>query len=279
MLTSFEKWAESFQNKPAPLYKSIGKKKRVHEVLAEFHGIKLGRPDVATLQRNVLYACYQAKFSRDPNSDAHAKERQAFIDSHKQLPTHFKEVRSVLAYLTQYDGIPRKAMSAAVASAGNKWPVTQVTTGGTRKVEELRGLLGLYLAGLENAKKPPRLYYFPIGPLEVSLSRYRWARKIDMRHIGLMFNLTFLFRYFTAETLPGELDIRDVGHGLLDINGPMLRGGDPHTDLVAPLVNATFEATTYRSEKIRDLLNDLNRRTSGAKFPKRPQFIGWDLPE
>ena len=280
MLTPFEKWAESFRGKPAPIYTGLGKKKpKVHEILAEFHGIELFQPNVDTLQRNALYACYQAKFCRDPNTDASAKERAGFIDSHKELPTHFNEVRSVLGYLTQYNGIPGRAMSAAVADADNKWPATQVTPQGSKKREELTSLLRLYLTGLESTKKSPRLYYFRIGPLEVTLSRYRWARKVDIRQIGLMFHLAYLFRYFTAEILPDELDVRDVGQGLLEIYGPMLKGGDPHTELIAPLVNATFGAEAeYQSEDVRDLLNDLNRRTKGAKLPKRPQFIGWDLP-
>jgi hypothetical protein len=173
----------------------------------------------------------------------------------------------------------RKAMSVGIAQNDDIEFISKI---GVKKVREIEHLLEQYRAGLEAVKDFDHPIHLSIdlfcyGPFQWGIPIEKWRfKKQNVLQAGLIFHLSYLFRYFTCAELPEPLDARFKGWEL-EFYGPMLECGAPHTELVAPLVNAVFN-TKLTTTQVMHRLKDLRRRKSkGSRHINRPAFIGWSL--
>jgi len=93
-------------------------------------------------------------------------------------------------------------------------------------------------------------------------------------HTGLMFHLTYLFRYFTRQLVPKTSPAFFNGDILMLDMVRMIKVGKPYGQHVAALVNAVFNEK-YSTRNVKDRLDSLYKTTPGSKTKKNPVFIGW----
>ena len=280
---SFESWQLAFRKRPAFVAgtaTTLAHTRLVSELLADIEDVPLARRTHAALQHNVLLACYSAELAPDPERDEAANDRARLRSDHKALLPHAQSVRRVLDFATKHREMTEKAMSCSTESN-----VGAISSDGQADVEELVRLLSRYGAGLEAVMDVDHPIHiaasdFRYGPFEFDVSVQTWHFKVqDVNSVGLMFHLAYVFRYFTCEDLPENIDaqFRD-DTGVLDLHGHMLDCGEPHSELVAPLVNAVFKAK-FSAARVRDRLRDLSRKSKGSHYFNRAHFVGWALPK
>lgn len=274
-IPSFADWEEQFKKRSAYVSGSPPHMKAVHAVLATFDGVALSRGSHELLRRNALWACYQASHAPDPSEDHPARERRKTREARRALQGHLEEVSNVLAFIERHNDLARTAIE--YGSAGRKAK--------TAELNELRRLLKDYLAGHEEVRDADHpahvsLSDFLYGPFEFWIPIEKWHFKAkEINQLGLMFHLIYLFRHFTCSKLPGNAEARLIGWEL-EFHGYMLKCGRPHTELVAPLVNATFKKTKYSPQDVRYRVRELTKaKTKGSRYVNSPKFLGWSLPK
>ncbi len=103
----------------------------------------------------------------------------------------------------------------------------------------------------------------------------------DLRILGLLFQLTYIFRFFTSDLFDSKRLKED--NSLL-INGPMIPSGKPHFNLVSQLINLSLNLagdqsldTRQAKEKLKDFLNAFPAPTPKSGKAIRTPFnqISW----
>jgi hypothetical protein len=244
--------------------------------------VRLARGSIEVVRSNILSACFQASIAVNPDTGPEGQRRLAEKTIRNRLGDHRAEVDEVIEFLDQANDMAAKAMSCGIASPGRQ--PSQISKAGYDNVLALSELLIRYRAGLELVSKIDHPIHiasrdFQYGPFRFNYYIDEWKYKGgDIRHAGLMFHLSYLFRYFTCEYLPQGIECT-MQSGLLRFYGPMLECGRPHTEIVSALVDAVFKCN-LSPERVRDRLRDLGRGASkGNRRPRsKPQigFVGWD---
>jgi hypothetical protein len=275
----FDDWQVTFKKKPAFIAgtkATPSHKRAVAEVLADIDGVPLVRGTHTVLRHNALFACYSAQYALHPSADEAANDRARLRAGHKALSQHAETVSRVLDFATKHRAMAEKAMSCSTAPNAST-----INPDALAEVEQLVTELSRYAVGLKAVMDVDHPIHitpsdFRYGPFELSVPIETWRFKLKgVNQLGLMFHLVYVCRYFTCQQLPDGIEARfDDETGLLDFYGRMLDCGEPHTDLVAPLVNAVFN-TKFSALKVRDRLNDLTRKSKGSRFPHWPRFVGW----
>ena len=284
-LPQFQEWAHEFRTKLAFVAGVLGEppdKQPVHAILDKFKQLKLVRGTHEQLQRNALYACYQAAHAGDPDQHSSAKERKEFRESYQALTGHLVHVNQALAFIHNHATMAQKGLAIGSVEPGNK-PLPMDKAGAA--LAELQQLLEQYRGGLEEIQDfdhPLHItsvdFWYP--PFEFSIPIYNWHnKKKNLPQVGLIFHLTYLFKYFTCPDLPENIDAR-FNEWRLEFYGPMLRDcGKAHTELVAPLVNAVFPKAKLSPLQVQNRLKELvsRQKSKGAKLRNQVRFIGWAL--
>jgi hypothetical protein len=300
-LSELQDWAANFKNKHYSAYAADGKllkKRPISELLEVIKKKPLARGTHDRLVANILHACFMAADAPDPETDEAAEHRKQLTDELNRMRVHKEDVVRVRIYLDDHPDMANRAM--AHASPSGAYRRHSVTKSTSSRLNDLRSMLSEYENGLHHLGDSKNLHPahssaddFRYGPFELDLDNndlYNLAPKLkDINQTGLIFHLTYLFRYFTTNELP-PLNIEigkflwaqvEIGREILDVSGIMLSSGRPHADLVAPLVNTVFKSKLSASN-VKDRLRDLYRFSEGtitkAKFPKArklPLFVGW----
>jgi hypothetical protein len=263
---SFAEWSTSFEKQSVPIPGSDGDlyQGSVREALDRLQAIQPRRLSTKELRTSLLHACYEASFAPDPASDAAASDRRDQREGYARLAKHRRDVARVLAYVERHERVPRMALSPVRAF---------IVPQSLEALHELRQMLKKYGDGLKAIPTKRLMYRVRYGAMELVVSRpdYRYSPQ-KIRQDSLMVHLTYLFRYFTAEHLhePEAYLRRD---GVVEISGTF-NGGDPHTGVVALLVNAVFK-TKFKARQIQERLRDLKRKTRGARMARNVQFVGY----
>lgn len=211
------------------------------------------------LVSNIEEACYLAQRCPDPRTDALSTERATWEAAFDTLPVHQAECRNIRAFMAKNRSISESAMK----SGGRKG-----------QLNELIEFLDAYLLGVERVSVINHPAHIDIvldsqfGPLILPsrLLRRRSERpSMNVRVLGLIFNLTYLFRFFS-----GASSARHNSTLLLDgrliIDGPMLQIGQPRYSYVAALVNCVF-GSKYTARDVKEKLSDLPRDTIWGGWP------------
>jgi hypothetical protein len=187
-------------------------------------------------------------------------------------------VKGTLAFLGKHSELAKKAIAVGSRERGAKAPPAG------EALLELQELLVQYLSGLEELEDfdhPAHITSadFEYPPFEFWIPIDNWVNKRrNLAQAGLIFHLTYLFRYFTSPTLPEHIDARFIDWRF-EFYGPMLTGfGKAHAKLVAPLVNAVFQ-TKYSPVQVRNWLKELTirRKSKGSNLRNPVRFSGWAL--
>lgn len=282
---SFKKWAAAFELQYTTQSGPTGKRLSVREMLANLGRIELARGNVGLLRSNLLRACYLARYAADPKWDRDATIRRRAKNDLALVRGSRDEVESVLTLLAASESVARKAMTCGVSSGG-KQP-TRIAEEAPSQVAVLRVLLSRLSMGLKELEDPDHTLHisssdFRYGPFETEISVAEWKHKpANVHETGLIFHLTFVFRFFTCPHVPVG---SKIANEIVQPNVAMLKCGSPNAPIVASLVSATFRRK-LSSENVRDRLRDLglgmNRARAGkSELSKRKRsivkFVGWD---
>ncbi|WP_157202163.1 hypothetical protein [Massilia sp. Root335] len=218
------------------------------------------------LVSNIEVACYQAQRCPDPRTDALSTERAAWEAAFDTLPGHQMECRNIRAFM-----IKNRSISESAMKSGNK----------KEQLDELIELLDAYLLGVQRVSDINHPSNIDIvldsqfGPLifPSRLLRRRSERpSMDVRVLGLIFNLTYLFRFFSGVTSTRHNSTLLLDERLI-IDGPMLRKGQPQYRYVAALVNCVF-GSKYNARDVKEKLSDLPRDTIWGGWPAPYEVSG-----
>ena len=280
-----EEWVAEFEKKVAFTAGERGcppGRQPVRTILKKFEQLKLCRGTHGQLQRNALYACYQARYAANPDQHVAAAERNELREGHKALEGHLIQVNGMLAFLERHASMAKKAVAVGFGRDGNT--VLPMGKAG-ETLQELKQVLLQYRRGLEEIEDFDHPIHitsadFEYRPFEFDIPIHVWHNKTkNLAHVGLMFHLTYLFKYFTSPNLPQRIDARFVDWRL-EFNGPMLKGsgGKAHSEIVAPLVNAVFQSR-YSPLQVQNRLKDLTirKKSKGSELRNAAIFIGWEL--
>ena len=112
---------------------------------------------------------------------------------------------------------------------------------------------------------------------------------------GLLFHLTYLFRFFTGGGGVSPVPLGLNSNGVLAVEGPMLKKGDPHAEFVSFLFNATFKKKyqeAINGDAVEWRLKSLDKKSKYGKVAKKSdkqkaepnrldyswcllEFVGW----
>jgi hypothetical protein len=290
----FKSWIEQFRNiqsfvRPAGSLKKdkdSAIKRPIKETLKAIQDISV-RPGLpATLELNLLYACFLASKTPPPDNDIFAQGRLALRLEREQRPEALSAISTLLDYISDNSVIVRVA--TALTDNPKITIAHQPTPLSVKNFELLQKLLRDLKQGLLELSNPrhPALITsddFHYGPFEFDFDlnlelKRKGTKKEDlgmhMIHTGLMFHLTYLFRYFTSKIKPPRsAAFFDKDILVLD-SVRMIYVGKPYGRLVAALTNAVFKER-YSSRDVKDRLDSLYKLTPGSKTKKNPVFTGW----
>ena len=289
----FETWIKNFKGtagwvcsaKP----QSEPEKQVVSETLQSISTIQVQRRSAATLELNLLYACYMASKALAPELDINSQVRNELAAERKCRPQTLKSIAILLDYIQHY----RTTASKAIAQTYNsqKKAVHKPTNLSSQKLEALEEILADLEQGLMDFEVDPNHIAlissadFCYGPFEVNFDLNTELKRkatnqgehgMHLNHTGLMFHLTYLFRYFTSNSLTDISALYRFFHGdILVLAGVrMIDGGRPYGGHVAALTNAVFKEQ-YSSSDVKDRLRALYACTPGSKTAKKAIFAGW----
>ena len=305
---SFKAWSNSFVMKFAgqKTAKSKAKevahqgdtwaKKSVKESFQKLDKLNIPKPRVESLTTNLLFACYLAKHSNDPNSDSVSDARAAYKLRINKLPQVVRNCRSLVRYLSENRDLASSALKYYDFSeiSINAFPLS-LDIKDVRVVEALLTRLADGFLHMQNSAHPGLMEldveyrYGPLLIMNTDVTRvFVTGKKTNILDVGLMFHLTYILRHFTSSIGNTQLPSSINKHGELIIDGPMLKSGKKSRDIVAHLVNATFEkskADCYSGEDVDERLEYLLKNKQ-EKPPKvgaplsEVEFFGWstELP-
>jgi hypothetical protein len=157
------------------------------------------------------------------------------------------------------------------------------------KLRNIKILIQDFQAGLNAMKDPDEIDNLNVcrdyqyGPF-LLMNRYvlnSEPKYKDLRTLGLLFQLTYIFRFFTSDLFDPK---RLKNDGFLLIDGPMISSGKPHFNLVSQLINLSLNLTGDQSldtrqakEKLKDFLNAYPLPTPKSGKATRTPFnqISW----
>ncbi|MDD5384545.1 MAG: hypothetical protein PHG89_06665 [Gallionella sp.] len=290
----FEKWAAGFRTKYTYVRDSDaeGKLSRapLHQTLEQIRRMKVWVGDGACFEKNLIFACYQAAHTKKPEEYAAARARQEREKLLLQLQSQMKHARGVLGFITnnpstvigcyrKSNGMPSEGRNLVLATPDEK-------------MDMLAGLLAEYEYGLAKDAKDELAIgvhcLFGFGPFLYDKEALDIEKREapNVAELGLIFHLTYLFRYFTAESEPRQSKDNTNDSGFvgdeLRVYGEMLNdGGKPYYAQVAALVNATLGKKFHSDDmklRLKDLLAPPKR--ASAKLPGKKKYIefaGWEI--
>ena len=250
-------------------------------------------PSPDLLISNVLYACYQAENASKLKIDPAAKRREDFKGAFDALYKHQQAIRDVADLFRRHPD----AMIAALnypsdnpLSQGDRDANVESKIKSVQTVLAIPSVLEQVLAGFHESKADDEPYFLDMVANEVE-GPFLFLNRNDRRgpksngkrrtfqglvRDGLLFHLTYLFRFFTRTDEEKRLNFfaRMTPEGRLAFLGPMINVGDPNRDLVAHFFNATFPAASQSesftgqivSDRLATLLSPPRKRTkSGSK--------------
>lgn len=290
----FEKWATAFCTKSTYVPDADNKgqlfRESLQHTLEKIRGMKVWVKDAKCLERNLLYACYQAAHTKQPKEYSAARalhERELLL---RQMESQKKIVKGCLAFISRNPDVVTRFFSGAQKMPTKGRSVVLATA--EEKLGMLSGLLNEYDYGLEKDID----IQFPLGvDIEFRFGPFLFnkeASAIQGREVpnvvehGLIFHLVFLFRYFTAESTPrtspdNSMDSEFFGEELRVRGEMLIDGGKPCYAQVAALVNATLNKRFKpkdMSSRLKDLLAQPKR--ASAKLAGRKNYIefaGWEI--
>jgi hypothetical protein len=290
----FDNWRENFKqtaygvtySKEAKEHKAKAIKTSINNILNEISGIPVQRRSTETLELNLLYACFMATRTPAPELDAYAETRKELAAEKESRASAVKSLSSIQNYIDDHRAIALKAIAQTDDPLVKVAP--QPTNLSAHRLESLEKLLIDFEHGLMEFQDDPNHLAlissadFRYGPFEFDFDlNSEWKHKgtklkdegMNMIHTGLMFHLTYLFRYFTGETLPKTAAF--FSGDILVLDGVrMIYCGKPYGQHVAALINAVFNEK-YPSIAVKNNLDALYKPTPGSKITKNPLFVGW----
>ncbi len=250
-----------------------------------------------SLRKNVLYACYQAaqtkKTGRDPGDERRLLLNQGFMAFYKQRKT----LESIAELLTSHPEATKVAVDHF-----NTWPSNRQEYHNHQKVDAVPGILIDALRRLVDFstayKSDPGMvtgdmfYDCAEGTFlffNRKSNRNRAAGKPyshnGLVQLGLIFHLTYLFRYFSSNSTQLKDAPKLRGDGELPVCGVMLTSGENSYAFVAHLLNAVeavdTSTTAWTSENVEQKLTDLlyPKGADNGKSVTDPfsnlEFLGW----
>lgn len=271
---AFEDWAEAFSQLSA--YRGVkaereeGKEKTpIEDTLKKIEALANGDLSPKLLRKNVLYACYQADQTLRSGRDSGDERREEFKASFKALYAQRKTLAAVADLLAQHPEAVKVAISYfnVVSSKRTehfshqsvaRLPGTLIDA--LRRVNDFSALY----------KANPRMVTGDMfndcaeGPFMFfnrNDNRYRSSAKAfsnrRLVELGLIFHLTYLFRYFSSAPDQRETQSKLKGNGELAVEGRMISGGKNSYANIAHLLNALPKLRPTHSEKVKDDLAGL----------------------
>lgn len=260
------------------------------ELLSPIKKMRVSERSANTLERNLLYACYQAIHSKEPedysttllrrkweNTELAISSQQAYVKKLKEFSGNYPDV-FVQCF---YKGTPHKVGSGQVDASSRDVAITFQALLDEYAVGLKRVLINSAFAMGPNAN-------FGLGPFayDKEVREIEKRERPDVITLGLCFHLVYLFRYFTAEhPLPKQdaFSATPEFYGEeLKIWGEMLPAsvGKPHYAIVAALVNACFKSK-MSPDDIKLRLKDQHRPSKKvlAKLAGQNRYIsftGWE---
>ena len=129
------------------------------------------------------------------------------------------------------------------------------------------GLLDRYAEALRRdllAKRGPFVHRFKVGPLIYPRPVDRHSARINVRAMGLLFQLVLYFRRFTH-------GIRSVGR--LQNGERMPSYGEPYYDIASEFVNAATGKAFGTASQARDRLDKFLAKNPGIGFGQWPRSL------
>lgn len=291
----FEQWEAKFRSKFTYVIDRDVKDEFVRvplqPALEKIRKLKVQTKDVQCLEKNLIFACYQASHTKnvDDYSAANARRNREILLL--QMGKQKESVNNLLAFISL-----NRAAAVGFFNKSRRMPTEgrhTVDAPASDKAEILNSLLAEYKYGLDKDAVNP----VPIGvDAAFSYGPFIFDKEADdivkreppnVAELGLMFHLVYLFRYFTTKSAPQASTDTFTRHSEfvgdeLIIQGEMLHGeGSPNYALVAILVNATFNKK-YRASDVKLRLKDLlgpprNVATKLAGKKRYIDFAGWEI--
>ncbi len=267
--------------------KSEAVKSPISQIFERVNEIPLKRGSHQQLELNLLYACYMASKAPPPDLDSSAIARRTFAAEKKVRPSVMIAISKLREYCDAHPQTAKKAL--AESSLPSPLFNSPVAAAIAYKFDQLKETLAELEAGLvafEHDVDHIALISsddFQYGPFEFHRAISDWKNKGTKKEdlgknviqVGLMFHLTYLFRYFSSPdktTAPISLS-----GDILLLNGVQsIAIGRPYSHLVAALTNAVFKQQ-FSSGDVKSRLDNLSYVTPGAKTQRKakPLFIGW----
>lgn len=263
--------------------KSDATKQPINKVFDNILSIPVTVKTAHILQLNIFRACYLACEAETPDKDIHAQSRTESQDFLTQLPVALESVKSLVDFITRY----RYLSAIAITETNNSEQVSTPSDSGFQRLSMLGKLIDDLEAGLLDFKNDNDHIAlisgsdFTYGPFDLSIDLNKeWKSKgvssvgegVNIIETGLMFHLTYLFRFFSTEN-PDQNFTSFFNENILMLDSVrMIKTGKPQHHLVALIVNAVFD-TKYSSTDVKDRLNSIKKPKANSKVP--PVFIGW----
>lgn len=247
--------------------------------------------DAHCLEKNLIFACYQASHAKNADEYAAAIARKNREILALQMNKQKESVSNLLAFIFR-----NRTTAVGFFNKARRMPIEgrhAVDAPASDKVDILNSLLGEYEYGLaKDVVNPVPIGVdaaFSYGPFLFDKEATDIVRREppNVAELGLIFHLVYLFRYFTSKsTRQGSTDTFALHSEFfgeeLRVQGEMLHAeGKPNYALVAILVNATFNKK-YRANdmklRLKDLLappSNVAKKLAGKK--RYIDFAGWEI--
>ena len=294
----FSDWRQAFERRSGPVYAPTitGNwiRKSVSTTLNEIRKIPVIVEDNELLILNILVACWQAEHFRLGTFGRIREQRKQAEQAFSQLSQQALYAQQVRLFAAEHSEYLAEALKAANTTKDYS------TDDATEDAETLLELIRQYERGLRRIEE----YHHPAhidplldhahGPLLLNTSirvntkaGEKLSKLPDAQSTGLIFQLVYLFRYFTGQTHKVTSRARFQGKRLV-IEGHMIDGGRPYYSHVATLVNAALNAK-LTPEQVKYRLIDLKRdrsppRLRATSHPQGPEvnlrpveFIDWGI--
>jgi hypothetical protein len=251
--------------------------------------MKVWVKDSTCLEKNLLFACYQAAHTKKPTEYSSARVRRERERMVLQIQSQMKLAKELLGFISAN---PNTVIGCYKNTKGMPWKDRDlVLATPEEKLGMLSGLLAEYEYGLEkDAKDELALCVtnsYGFGPFlyDKEASYVERREKPNVAELGLIFHLIYLFRYFTAESEPKQSKNNISDSGFFDdklvVLGEMLdNGGKPCYTQVAALVNTTLNKRYKPADiklRLKDLLSPSEKDKSKGYKKKYIVFAGWEI--
>ena len=272
---------------------------------------KISSPTVDLLINNLLYACYQANAALTITTDPAEMRREQFRHGHKLIGELRQGLNDVARLFESYPEVLVAALMYPDAPVGrHDRPAKKYNP--SVPVEHLVNAIAPAVRKIVQAYKVSQMnedITFSDHMADCAegqfLHHHRLANRNSKpgrtkdyrRHVedGLIFHLTYIFRYFTGGDKDPYCKASISKQGELIVGGSMIRLGEPNEAAVAHLVNAAMnrkfpkDAITGRDvkERLRGLLkpskpSENDKLTVTDDLRRNPfsdiEFVGWPAP-